>query len=594
MLVVLWMSTSLFGLAQTIVSTQPMNKRPVLEEFGGIYCVYCPDGHAIAAVMSATSGDELVLLRYHEGSYATPLPGDPDLRSDYGPAIMAQTGLTGYPAGALNRHVFPGYEQGNPGSTALNRGHWATAADQIQDQLSPVNLAAEATLDIGTNELEVYIEYYYTSNGPSCCDRLNVAVLQNNILGPQLGGGLGNYYEHDHVVRDFLTGQWGHLIQQTQAGAFGSLTYNVTLPTDYRDVWVDPVNIELAIFIADSEQEIFTGLRLQPNLIASQSNDAQLLSVRVPEEICGDDITPILNFRNDGSADLSNLTIQYGLDSGAAYTTSWTGTLPSLSTAEIMLPPLPLDADLAEDQLTVTLVEPNGYADPTAFNNSRQHRFRIAPNSEGLDLELMLRTDGFGYEIYWDVIDGAGNIMASGGNEVVGETLGGEQIASPSDPGAYDNNDLIIESFTLPATGCYTLRVFDDYADGLCCFYGNGFYRLREPGQTALLSGGEFGAQESRPFAVGADLVAAEQVGEAERIPLPAPNPLRPGEPLRIIWPQGAPAAFHWSLIDGQGRRLAQGDAAALPLTHDLAPGYYQLQISAAQDNHSLPFIVVR
>ena len=32
--------------AQTFVSTTPENKNVVLEEFTGIYCGFCPDGHA--------------------------------------------------------------------------------------------------------------------------------------------------------------------------------------------------------------------------------------------------------------------------------------------------------------------------------------------------------------------------------------------------------------------------------------------------------------------------------------------------------------------------------------------------------------------
>ena len=40
--------TSLVIHSQTIVSTSPENKKVVLEEFTGITCGYCPDGHAIA------------------------------------------------------------------------------------------------------------------------------------------------------------------------------------------------------------------------------------------------------------------------------------------------------------------------------------------------------------------------------------------------------------------------------------------------------------------------------------------------------------------------------------------------------------------
>ena len=38
----------LISTGQTIVSTTPENKNAILEEFTGIYCVFCPDGHLIA------------------------------------------------------------------------------------------------------------------------------------------------------------------------------------------------------------------------------------------------------------------------------------------------------------------------------------------------------------------------------------------------------------------------------------------------------------------------------------------------------------------------------------------------------------------
>ena len=38
------LASNLF-LAQTIVSTSPENKKIILEEYTGIHCTYCPDGH---------------------------------------------------------------------------------------------------------------------------------------------------------------------------------------------------------------------------------------------------------------------------------------------------------------------------------------------------------------------------------------------------------------------------------------------------------------------------------------------------------------------------------------------------------------------
>ena len=41
----LFSAYSVVGMAQLPVSTSAENKNAVLEEFTGIYCVYCPDGH---------------------------------------------------------------------------------------------------------------------------------------------------------------------------------------------------------------------------------------------------------------------------------------------------------------------------------------------------------------------------------------------------------------------------------------------------------------------------------------------------------------------------------------------------------------------
>ncbi|HNY02935.1 MAG TPA: hypothetical protein PKG48_10130, partial [Bacteroidales bacterium] len=39
--------------AQTLTTNQPLNKNVVLEEYTGIHCQYCPEGHAIAASILA-------------------------------------------------------------------------------------------------------------------------------------------------------------------------------------------------------------------------------------------------------------------------------------------------------------------------------------------------------------------------------------------------------------------------------------------------------------------------------------------------------------------------------------------------------------
>ena len=71
--------------AQTFVSTTPENQKVVLEEFTGIYCGYCPDGHVIGQGLHDASPNEVFLINIHTGGYSNPNgPADPDFNSPYG------------------------------------------------------------------------------------------------------------------------------------------------------------------------------------------------------------------------------------------------------------------------------------------------------------------------------------------------------------------------------------------------------------------------------------------------------------------------------------------------------------------------------
>ena len=72
--------------AQTNVSTTPENKNVVLEEFTGISCPYCPDGHAIAEGIKNNNPGDVMLINIHTGGYATPQEAGTDFRTNYGAA----------------------------------------------------------------------------------------------------------------------------------------------------------------------------------------------------------------------------------------------------------------------------------------------------------------------------------------------------------------------------------------------------------------------------------------------------------------------------------------------------------------------------
>lgn len=588
--------------AQTIVSTQPQNKTAILEEFGGIYCVYCPEGNVIAESILEDHPGQVVRINIQEGVYANPEPGDPDYRSDYGSAYANQTGLNGYPAGTVNRMVFPGWEQGAPGTTALGRSYWSYAVEEVVDEPAVVNIAAEATVDYQTNELEILVEFYYTATVDDPTHFLNIAVLQNKIYGPQIGGNEGVNYEHNHLLRDMITGQWGDPIYSSGQGHFEARTYTYQLPPDYRDVPFDSPNMELVVFITESHQHILNGVSIMPDFIVENAHDANALLLPSPETVCGNQIVPLFTLRNDGNQPLNNLEIEYRVNEEENHFYEWTGNLGVFETAEIALPLLEFEGVLGEENfIHVSVHQPNGQADQNYDNNEVSTSFVLAPPSATPTVNLELKTDAFGFDIYWEVTDENGSVIAFGGNENVGENGGGTQTGSPSDPGAYGDNLTISEQIELPGPGCYNFKILDDYGDGLCCQYGYGFYYLQDDNGDIIFTGGEFGIEKNEPFSYGNLPTANETSFIADDLNV-FPNPLMAGEKLNFELSATNVQFLTAELFsaDQRIRRVKNNTSSNSGLlvgefdTADLSPGIYFLKLSTESGNLTRKVVVLR
>ena len=89
--------------AQTFVSTAPGNKTVLLEEYTGIYCQFCPDGHKVANSIADANPGKVHIINVHTGTYANPQSGDPNFKTPFGAALASAANVSGYPAGSINR-----------------------------------------------------------------------------------------------------------------------------------------------------------------------------------------------------------------------------------------------------------------------------------------------------------------------------------------------------------------------------------------------------------------------------------------------------------------------------------------------------------
>ena len=253
------------SLAQTIVTTTPQYVTAVLEEYTGIHCGFCPDGHKLAKALKNDYPNQVVLVNVHTGSYAIPSGNEPDYRTTFGPSLASQTNLSGYPSGTVSRHIFS-----NLSSTmALNRSAWRTAAESIFQNPSPVTVGANTSYDTATRVLTVNVEAYYNDDAAQSTNRINVVLLQDSLLGPQSGGTTYNptnyvngQYVHSHMLRHMISGQWGTVISSTTAGSLFTQTYTYTLPNDVNGVPLVPEQCHLAIYVTETQADITHGITL--------------------------------------------------------------------------------------------------------------------------------------------------------------------------------------------------------------------------------------------------------------------------------------------------------------------------------------------
>lgn len=343
--------------AQLPVSTTPENKNVVLEEYTGIYCQFCPDGHARAKALASNNPGDVVLVNVHAGVFADPQAGDPDFRTAFGTQLDAQADPTGYPAGSINRRVFPNFSM-NPGKSAMSRGDWTSAANTVLGESSYVNVALEGDVDLATNTLTVDVEMYFTGSGAPAAVNLNVALLQNNIPGPQTGAATYNpsqilpdgQYNHEHMFRDFLTGQWGEVINTTSMGTLVTKTYTYNLPANINGVPLSVGDIEIAAFVAEGQEDIVTGANGPINYIAPAGSVIADLEAASngsgAASLCDPNYTPEISVTNNSTDAASNFEVSYTLNGGTPFTQTVSASLAGGASTNVTFSPVTLQGGL--------------------------------------------------------------------------------------------------------------------------------------------------------------------------------------------------------------------------------------------------------
>lgn len=480
--------TMLSAQSDQFVSTTPSNKKVVLEEYTGINCTWCPDGHRMANEIAAQHPGEVFVINVHAGSYA-----NNTYTTQFGNALANQTGLTGYPAGTINRHVFSG------SVTDLSRSAWASAANQILNTSSPVNIAAQGTLDWSTRQLTLTVQLYYTANEANSTNMLNVAIIQDNVLGNQTGMSLnpdqvvGNQYRHMHMLRHLITGQWGEEITTTTQGSFVEKTYNYTIPSNLGSPNAIPALLEdlhFIAFVAQGHQEILTGCEAQITNLNMPALYPRLNAVTNTTGLdCSDNASVNVAVLNSGSESITSLTFEYIVANGTPQTYNWTGEIPTMQSATIDLPAFTVNTNVNQ-QVKVRITSANGQS-YDGMQMSTTIKKVLAEGGGAMTIKI--KTDNYAEETSYKIYGPNGNVVQSGNT--------------------FSNSQVHEIPFTPSELGCYRIQLLDSYGDGI----SSGYLRVYGADGTLLLNitGSSFTSEANAMLSVtmvGIDEVESESV----------------------------------------------------------------------------------
>ncbi len=235
------------------VPTEVTKRNAVIEEYTGINCGYCPEGHKVVNDIMKEYPGQVFGINIHCGGYAANTYTTTEGDAYEGIA----TDLTGYPSGSVSRHSFSG-------KYALSRGAFKQAAERIIAMDAPVNLVATAEIEQATRTLTVKVRGLYTVEQAVATNSLYVFILQDNVIGQQSGASgnpeqqvEGGKYRHMHMLRTCITGTWGQEITPVVGTPFDR-TYTYVIPEKLGKKAIDAVleDLKVVVCMAEGQKEI--------------------------------------------------------------------------------------------------------------------------------------------------------------------------------------------------------------------------------------------------------------------------------------------------------------------------------------------------
>jgi hypothetical protein len=419
-------------------------------------------------------------------------------------------------------------------------------------------------------ELTILTDSYVTGNLVA-----HIVIIERAILFESAPGSNGEK-DFFNIMKKMLPSANGTDIADEWYGGDNII---INESWDLSNVY-NPSEIAVVAFIQDNTtQEVLQAVYSAPYPV--YDTDIMNVSSNVTGSsnpyLCDGSASPEVTIRNIGADDLTSCTVEYAVNGGATSSYDWAGSLSYGEQATISLPSVSFTLE-AENTLEVTISNPNGGYDGFDGNNESTSIAFGSPEAPTNTVHLKIRTDQYGSETTWEIVDESDDVIEDGG------------------PYSGQNNTVVYdEDIELPAVGCYTFKIYDAYGDGICCAYGSGYYEITDINDVMLIEGGEF-TSEANASLKTLSVVNINQTDLLNSMTL-YPNPVSNTLTVQTVSDQTMQLTV--TVYDMLGRVVMEAmngmtnESIIIPVT-GLADGMYTLSISGEGVLQNSTFHVVR
>lgn len=495
----LFLSDNIF--AQNFVSTAPQKKNVLIEEFTGRNCGYCPDGHIIANGIVHDNPGRAWAVNVHAGGYAP--TSYPNFNVTESEQIMYAFNVTGFPSGVVNRST----------ADAVSRGSWQSYANQELNQSAICNVGGQVVIDEENRIANITVEVYYTASSGYSTNYLNIIMLQDSIFGTQSGGYanpeqyVNGTYCHMHILRDAVTSMWGDQISPTNVGSLITKQYTYEIPQSIgspNGVEVDLDNIYFLAFVTERYQGTPTRPILNVNELYRIEGSSQNISPKIVSIIpsskfsCSNEKLITVSVNNAGTETITSLELEVSVNNGTPIKQTWQGSIPQYQTKSV---DVEVDLEPGTNTIKVDIVKANNMSCETSSTKTVENEgwSDVEINSMEEEVTIEIMQDKYGAQITWKLLASDESVIASGGPYT---NLSGASATELHEVKA-----------VLSAGECVKFVIEDSMNNGICCNYGDGYYRIVNANGIVILDGdGAFGSKAEHVMSVVYSEITMENI----------------------------------------------------------------------------------